>query len=54
VHRDDLQGLGYDISKVDDALMRRLASNMADGYCEKEFWRDLESCADELGIPRNR
>jgi len=27
---------------------------MADGYCEKEFWRDLESCADELGIPKNR
>jgi hypothetical protein len=52
VHRDDLEGLGYDISKVDDLLMRRLASNMADGYCEKEFWRDLETCADELGIPR--
>jgi acid phosphatase class B len=32
--------------------MRRLASNMADGYCNKEFWRDLETSADEFGIPK--
>lgn len=52
VHRDDLEGEGYDTSKVDDSTMRRLASKMADAYLEASFWIDLPIIADELGIPK--
>lgn len=51
LHRDDLEGLGYDTSKVDDSTMRRLASKMADAYLESTFWIDLPIVADYLDIP---
>lgn len=52
VHRDDLRELGYDTSRVDNATMTRLASKLADAYCEHVFWIDLPAIADDLGIPR--
>ena len=52
LHRDDLEGLGYDTSRVDDATMSRLAIKMADAYCESTFWIDLPIIADFLGIPK--
>lgn len=51
VHRADLEGLGYNVSKVEDGTMTRLASKMADAYCENVFWIDLPIIADHLGIP---
>jgi hypothetical protein len=52
VHRTDLEGLGYDVSKVDDGTMVHLASKMADAYLEHVYWIDLPIIADHLGIPR--
>ena len=52
VHRDDLENAGFDVSKVDDAMMERLASKMADDYCEQLFWDQLPIIAEIMGIPR--
>jgi hypothetical protein len=52
VHRDDLNGLGYDTSSVDDPTMRRLAAKMADAYLEQAFWIDLPIIAEHVGIPK--
>ena len=52
VHRSDLDGLGYDISRIDDATMLELAHKMANAYCENVFWIDLPIIADALEIPR--
>jgi hypothetical protein len=53
VHRDDLEGLGYDSSKVNDATMTELADKMANAYLENAFWIDLPIIADRLEIPKN-
>jgi len=52
VHRDDLEGLGYDASNVDYRTMAELASKMADAYLDQAFWIDLPIIADHLGIPK--
>jgi len=52
VHRDDLESIGFDTSKVDDSMMQHLASKMADDYCEQLFWIHLPIIADILGIPQ--
>ena len=52
VCREDLDMAGFDSSKVDDSTLRKLASKMADAYCEGSFWIDLEIIAEYLGIPR--
>ena len=52
VHRDDLEGLGYDTSNVDDGTMQELASKMADAYLDQVFWIDLPIIADELELPK--
>jgi hypothetical protein len=52
VHRTDLEGLGYDTSKVDDATMKELADKMADAYLDSAFWIDLPIIADRLEIPK--
>lgn len=54
VSRDDLKGIGYDTDKVDDDTMRRLASKMADAYCDNGFWIDLPIIADYLEIPQGK
>jgi hypothetical protein len=52
VHRDDLEGLGYDTSNVDDGTMQELTSKMADAYLDSGFWIDLPIIADHLEIPK--
>lgn len=52
VSRDDLEGLDYEISKVDDDAMEQSASKMTDAYCETSFSIDLPIIADHLGIPK--
>jgi hypothetical protein len=54
VSRDDLEGLGYDVTSVDDATMLRLADKMADAYVESAFWIDLPILADYLKIPKKK
>jgi cytochrome c553 len=52
LHRDDLEHAGYDASRVDDSVMRKLASKLSDDYCEQLFWNSLPIIADSLGIPQ--
>ena len=54
VHRNDLDGLGYDTSEVDDETMTNLASKMADAYCDEDFWIDLPIIADHHDIPQKK
>lgn len=52
VHRDDLENAGFDASQAGDATMHRLASKMANDYCEQLFWEHLPILAEIIGIPR--
>ena len=54
VHRDDLDGLGYDANTIDDATMMRLADKMANAYLDSAFWIDLPIIADRLEIPKKK
>lgn len=54
VSREDLEALGYNASKVSDATMERLASKLADDYCEQLFWTSLDIIAEYLEIPKRR
>ena len=52
VHRDDLAGVGFDVSSVDDGMMTELAGKMANAYLDQVYWIDLEIIAENLGIPK--
>jgi len=52
VSREDLDAKGFDTSEVDDATMERLASKMADDYCEQLFWSSMEIIAEYMDIPK--
>lgn len=52
VSRADLEERGFEVSNVSDATMERLASKMADDYCEQLFWESLEIIAESIGIKR--
>lgn len=52
VHRLDLIGLGYDGDAVDDATMEHLARKMSNDYVEQLFYLQVETYAEELGIPK--
>ena len=54
VSRADLSGRGFNTARVSDATMTRLASKMADAYCEQGFWIDLDIIAEYLGIPKRK
>jgi hypothetical protein len=54
LHRDDLEEIGYDTSKVDDSVMKTLASKLGSDYCDQLFWGSLPIIADYLGIPKKR
>ena len=49
----DLESIGFDTSKVDDADMGYLASKMADAYCDMGFWESLEIIAEHLSIKKH-
>jgi hypothetical protein len=52
VHKEDLAEAGFNTDNVDDATMERLASKLADAYCESSFWIDLPIIAENLEIPK--
>ena len=52
VSRSDLEGIGFDTSKVSDAQMERLAEKMAEDYVNQMFWISLEILAEDLGFPK--
>jgi len=53
VCREDLESAGFNTKNVDDSTMERLASKMADAYCNDDFWTALETIAEDyLNIPK--
>ena len=55
VHRNDLEGKGFDVKKISDDDMLNLADKMGDDYCEQLFWSSMEIIAEEiLNFPRQR
>lgn len=48
VHRDDLEGKGFDVKKISDDDMRNLAEKMAKDYYEQLFWPSMEIIAGEI------
>jgi len=52
VSREDLEELGFDTSEVSDETMERLASKLADDYCEQLFWTSLDIIAEYMKIPK--
>jgi hypothetical protein len=54
VCRDDLEEAGFDTKNVDDSTMKKLASKMADAYCDFAFWEDLEIIAEYLKIKKHK
>lgn len=55
VHRDDLEGQGFDVEKISDDDMQNLAEKMADDYCEQLFWPSMEIIAGEiLSFPKEK
>jgi len=52
LHLDDLEHLGFDVSKVTEGDMITLANKLSDDYCEQLFWNSLEILAEAIGIPR--
>lgn len=39
---------------VDDAVMNKIASKMADSYLDFAFWADLQTIAEHVGVPRKK
>lgn len=54
VHRDDLQGVGFDVERISDDDMKELARKMANDYCEQLFWGSMEIIAEILGFPKKK
>lgn len=54
VHRDDLQGAGFDVERISDDDMKELADKMANDYCEQLFWESMEIIAEILGFPKKK
>ena len=53
VHRNDLARTGFDVEKISDNDMDKLAEKMADDYCNQLFWESMETIASEiLGFPK--
>ena len=52
VCREDLESIGYNTKEIGDSTMERLASKLADAYCDNGFWIDLPIIADNLEIPK--
>ena len=52
LHLDDLEHSGFDVSKVTEDKMIRLANKLSNDYSEQLFWSSLEIIAEAIGIPR--
>jgi len=50
VHRDDLNGYftPEEIAKLTDEDMSNIASEMAEAYCDGQFWHDLKYFTREI------
>ena len=51
VCRMDLEMAGFDATNVDDDIMERIASKMANAYCNNGFWEALKIFAEDFDVP---
>ena len=51
LHKDDLESIGYDTSKISDSDMETIARKLGDDYTEQLFWSSLPILADYVGVP---
>lgn len=54
VCRADLKNAGFNIKGMDDGTMLKLASKMANAYCDFGFWESLEIIGENIGIRKIR
>ena len=52
VSRADLEFKGFDISKVTDKQMEKIASYMDNTFLEGDYWLALKAAAEHLDIPK--
>jgi lipoate synthase len=48
VHRNDLARTGFDVKKISNNDMDKLAEKIADDYCNQLFWESMETIAFEI------
>ena len=51
LHKDDIESIGYDVSKISDSDMKTIARKLGDDYTEQLFWSSLPIFADYVGVP---
>lgn len=49
--REDLEGIGFDTSQIDNATMEQLAFKLGNDYVEQLYWIALPIIAEHLEIP---
>ncbi|MCS2761386.1 hypothetical protein NXV13_10150 [Bacteroides ovatus] len=54
VHRDDLEGQGFDVEKISDDDMQNLAEKMVDDYCEQLFYQHGNHCRRNPEFPESK
>lgn len=54
LHRDDIETIGYNASRISNRDMNWIAKRMANGYLDDLFWIQLRLLAEELGLPKRR
>jgi len=52
LHAEDLETSGFDVSKVTESDMLRLADKLTGDYLDVSFWESLKIHAAHIGIPR--
>ena len=52
LHRDDLEGIGYDVSDVSDWDMETIAGKLGSDYTGQLFHSSLPIIADHVGVPK--
>ena len=48
VHRNDLARTGFDVKKISNNDMDKLAEKIANDYCNQLFWESMETIAFEI------
>lgn len=52
VHRNDVEDVGFDASKVDDEMMERLLEKMENVYLEYGYYQNLKIVCELLNFPK--
>ena len=52
LHRDDLEGIGYDVREVSDWDMEAITEKLGEDYTEQLFHSSLPIIAEHVGVPK--